>query len=1051
MERAPGGPSPAPVLRAVTVESVRRGAEEAGATVTLSVVEDMGEGAPLSLLGRWGRRVLYASPAYVRLVDAASEEVAIRGMNAAIVANTAIRSSLVGFLKLLMVGGDVAPALLRNVYYHPDRRAEMVFMWLIPVLLVEEGDVRRCLDQGRTLAECCGPRKPMLGFVSYTDKASSLAREAESGLREHMCLKYTPTPVTMVDGAGFVVMQNAASITNIGIQGSEGRTAGSCRLNYLQELFVSDPTANDDMRAVTSTGRTWSRRLRVSESPLLRAWMQMGPAEERWHEVAVSRFRDPAYRAPTTAYIVAETDVTATVLAKRQVLALQRQQQALLREILPQQVIDVLLCHSEPPDDSRSPFCSDEDAPQAGLAAGGCATSRLQLALRRSGGGDWPKGSPAATVHGCSGPGLVITEGRPHQQTALARSRTEPTACLGTLAAAGSGLGLGGRNTRPAGWGVPDAPPDEGPFPPYAASVESSSLSSSVVSSYVTASLTAGRTSGANRVLAAATAPGAALPAADSQRPGPLQGCASAEGTPPPPAARRGSSSGGSRKPPFPWPLPPPPPAAADSMSTLSPEPEPEPEPAAQGPGQVPGPARLAPVTEQLLQQQPALSQPPAARAHSAAHTLAEWLQTTGADLPHVGPAETSVDCSDDSPARPVGSRAPAAGSALQPRQPQRSAHPGLGAARDAVEVEVGDVLQLLLLRGEETRHARDAVLSGAAVGLAGLGVGQRGIIAEPVDGSPGLGDSDADARSGCAAGEEPGPQGRPLRGTSSAGYSDCGGRRLSRRDVMALATWHESVTVVFADIVGFTAMCQRLHPARVMAFLDDLYNAFDHLLDETGCYKVETIGDCYMVCSGLFGRPPSPRPSGRPAAAAATRGDPLAGGGGGPGAWGGGAAPAEQAPPPPQLGGFDPEHASRALQFAKRLVQVALSVQSPVGAPVQMRVGLHSGAVVSGVVGRRMPRFCLFGDTVNTASRMESTGAPGRIHASEATRGLLLGERWEPRGTGIDIKGRGRMQTYWLGDGLARAGDHSDSVNLPSHSSGAIAAGAAALEASRR
>ncbi|KAG2432301.1 hypothetical protein HYH02_013023 [Chlamydomonas schloesseri] len=1051
VERLPGGSRAA--LRAVTLESVRRGAEAANATVTLAVVEDMGEGGALCLLGRWGRRVLYASPAYVRLVDAVSEEVAIRGMNAAIVANTAIRASLVGFLKLLMVGGDVSPALLRNVYYHPDRRAEMVFMWMFPVLIVEEADVQRCLDQGSALADAAA-RPPRLGFVSYTDKASSLAREVESGLREHMCLKYTPTPVTMVDGEGYVVMQNAASITNIGIQGSEGRTAGGFRLNYLQELFVSDPTANDDMRAVTSTGRTWSRRLRVSDSPLLRAWMQLGPAEERWHEVAISRFRDPAYRAPTTAYIVAETDVTATVRAQRQVSALQRQQQALLREILPQQVIDVLLCHSDRADDARSPLCHEGEDDQEGAthaanaaAFAAAAASRLQRVLRGHA-GDRPQGSPAASVHGGTVPGPQAGVGIPGRRgtTALMRSRTEPAASMGLLGAGAVGADLGPDSGEP-GWDVP-----QGLYPPCAASVESSSLGSSVVSHYVVNSLSASRASGNPRNLTVAAASLGADPAAaeagSSQQLGRLRGCASVESTPVKPTSLRNI-----RKPPA---------LGADSLPALSSE-------QAHGPG-LDQLLRPAPVAEQLGPPQPGSAAVPAAavggRVHTGAGALAEWLRTS-ANLPQARPVTgTSGDCSQDSSARLAGDgggRVHAAGPV--PQDPQEEQQERAGACARAGEglasddgVEAGSCLQLLLVENDEEAGAEEeaqrrqagrgwglGLTAGSTGGSTGLLLGRRGgSCAPPVDGSPALGDSEADADG----------EGRPRR-ASGNGYSDCGGRRLSRRDVMALATWHEAVTVVFADVVGFTSMCQQLHPARVMAFLDDLYNAFDHLLDETGCYKVETIGDCYMVCSGLFGRPPSPRAGSNAwdlrTAATAGGSQPVAGGSKEAHAGAAGADMWAAVPPehgstqPPQLGGFDPDHASRALQFARRLVQVASSVRTPVGTPVQMRVGLHSGSVVSGVVGRRMPRFCLFGDTVNTASRMESTGAPGRIHVSEATRSLLPGERWEPRGTGIDIKGRGRMQTYWLWDAAARPAGAVLNLLPTLYSSRIIAAAAAA------
>ncbi|KAG2427333.1 hypothetical protein HXX76_012528 [Chlamydomonas incerta] len=813
-------------LRAVTLESVRSGAAAADLNVTLSLVEDVGEGSPLAMLGCWGRKVTFVSSAYLRMVNMTEEAAAIRMIDA-FSSNAAIRSSSISFLKRLLVGGEASPSLTRNVVYTPEGRTEMVYIWLIPVLVVEEADVRRCLDEGRILADCCGPQPPRLGMLTYIDKASSLAREVENRLREHMCLKYTPTPVTMVDGEGFVVMQNAASITNIGSQGPEGRTAGSCRLNYLQELFVSDPTANDDMRAVTSTGRTWSRRLRVSESPLLRAWMQLGPAEERWHEVAVSRFRDPAYRSFTAAYIVAETDVTATVLAKRQVTTMQRQQQALLREILPQQVIDVLLCDS---------------SARSGL--GGLPTA---------------PGSAAGYGHASSSGLGALRLGGAHRCASLPQARNSgPSAPLPLLSVASSGL--------------------------------CSSLSSSVTSSWLPNTPNARAISGEPQQ-ATAPAGAAAVWAAAAET-----------------AAANGSA-----------------------VSLLR--------PGAFGPGRGQASARAA--------------------------SRGSWRLTAHGGVPCE--PETSEDAGED--------------------------EQSLG-EEDREQQEVGEETQEDGEGGSSSSSSSSSSRASDPAGESGSGSeqdGGEGGVAEVVFPAP------PDIASG-VEGDSSGPLPRiTISGNSAAGIA------LSRRDVMALATWHETVTVVFADIVGFTAMCQQLHPARVMAFLDDLYNAFDHLLDETGCYKVETIGDCYMVCSGLFSRPP------QRAVDAAAAGDGEAQP---PGTEArGNRATMEQAPPAPQLGGFDPEHASHALQFAKRLVQVASDFRTPLGTPVQMRVGLHSGAVVSGVVGRRMPRFCLFGDTVNTASRMESTGAPGRIHASEATRGLLLGERWEPRGTGIDIKGRGRMQ----------------------------------------
>ncbi|GLI71393.1 hypothetical protein VaNZ11_016590 [Volvox africanus] len=197
-------------------------------------------------------------------------------------------------------------------------------------------------------------------------------------------------------------------------------------------------------------------------------------------------------------------------------------------------------------------------------------------------------------------------------------------------------------------------------------------------------------------------------------------------------------------------------------------------------------------------------------------------------------------------------------------------------------------------------------------------------------------------------------------------------------RDINKLATSHDQVTLLFADIQGFTPMCKVLEPRVIMAFLNDLFTRFDSRLDEFGVYKVETIGDCYFVAGGLIYQDeygmPAVRALGEPA---------------------------------------DPQHAERVLSFAKAMLEAASGMSLPTtGGPLKMRIGLHSGPVVSGVVGQRMPRFCLFGDTVNTASRMETTGVPGCIHVSEATRSLLGKEDWVPTG-GIEVKGKGLMNTY--------------------------------------
>ncbi|XP_031833421.1 uncharacterized protein LOC116427335 isoform X1 [Nomia melanderi] len=200
-------------------------------------------------------------------------------------------------------------------------------------------------------------------------------------------------------------------------------------------------------------------------------------------------------------------------------------------------------------------------------------------------------------------------------------------------------------------------------------------------------------------------------------------------------------------------------------------------------------------------------------------------------------------------------------------------------------------------------------------------------------------------------------------------------------------AEYYEAVTVYFSDIVGFTEIAAENTPLEVVTFLNSIYKLFDARIECYDVYKVETIGDSYMVASGLPVR----------------NGD---------------------------------KHVSEIATMALDLLAASSVFQVPKrpGERLQIRSGAHTGPVVAGIVGSKMPRYCLFGDTVNTASRMESTGEALRIHISlEMKKALdaVGGFKIERRGL-VDVKGKGLMDTYWLeckDGGIARAAE----LDLPS------------------
>uniref|UniRef100_A0A8R1E3H3 Guanylate cyclase n=1 Tax=Caenorhabditis japonica TaxID=281687 RepID=A0A8R1E3H3_CAEJA len=181
----------------------------------------------------------------------------------------------------------------------------------------------------------------------------------------------------------------------------------------------------------------------------------------------------------------------------------------------------------------------------------------------------------------------------------------------------------------------------------------------------------------------------------------------------------------------------------------------------------------------------------------------------------------------------------------------------------------------------------------------------------------------------------------------------------------------HDSMTILFTDIVEFTKTCSSLTPLEVIELLQVVYTNFDKVIDEHGVYKVETIGDAYMVVSG---------------APTKTEHD------------------AE----------FILDCASQFLAEAGKLVNLNEKVPK-----IDVRAGVHSGAVVAGVVGLTMPRYCLFGETVNVANMMEQNSVPMKILVSESTHnkieetdpGLYQFERQEE----IELKEDQKIQTFFV------------------------------------
>jgi adenylate cyclase len=215
------------------------------------------------------------------------------------------------------------------------------------------------------------------------------------------------------------------------------------------------------------------------------------------------------------------------------------------------------------------------------------------------------------------------------------------------------------------------------------------------------------------------------------------------------------------------------------------------------------------------------------------------------------------------------------------------------------------------------------------------------------------------------------------------------------KADSQTIADQFSSASILFADVVDFTPKSEHLAPAAVVDLLDHLFSHFDVLAERYGLEKIKTIGDCYMVAAGV----PSPRP----------------------------------------------DHARALALMALDMLEAMHSSDEVGHLGLELRVGINSGPVVAGVIGRKRFLYDLWGDAVNTASRMESHGTPGRIQITRATYELLADDfECEPRGP-ITVKGKGEMDAWYV---LGRRQDAAGSTARATIGSFAPPAAAEPLDA---
>ncbi|NJK72357.1 MAG: PAS domain S-box protein [Synechococcaceae cyanobacterium SM2_3_60] len=195
------------------------------------------------------------------------------------------------------------------------------------------------------------------------------------------------------------------------------------------------------------------------------------------------------------------------------------------------------------------------------------------------------------------------------------------------------------------------------------------------------------------------------------------------------------------------------------------------------------------------------------------------------------------------------------------------------------------------------------------------------------------------------------------------------------------IAESYTEATILFADIVDFTGLASQIDPAELVKLLNEVFTMFDAIADSLALEKIKTIGDAYMVVGGV----PEPRT----------------------------------------------DHALAVVEMAIAMQAQIARIQRPDGQPFALRIGINTGSVVAGVIGTKKFIYDLWGDAVNVASRMESLGVAGEIQITETTaKHIHTDFKLEPRGM-LDVKGKGQMPTYWVGERY-RPQEHSASSENP-------------------